>query len=76
MANHPDRNPGDEGAVDRFKESAEAFEVLSDPQKRSRYDRLGHAGVSGNGSPQFTDVSDIFDAFGELFDGFGMFGDG
>jgi len=76
IANHPDRNPGDESAVARFKESAEAFEVLSDPQKRSRYDRFGHAGVSGNGGPQFTDVSDIFDAFGELFDGFGMFGDG
>jgi molecular chaperone DnaJ len=76
IANHPDRNPGDEGAVARFKESAEAFEVLNDPQKRSRYDRFGHAGVAGNGGPQFTDVSDIFDAFGELFDGFGMFGDG
>lgn len=77
IANHPDRNPGDEAAVDRFKESAEAFEVLSDPQKRSRYDRFGHAGVAGNGAgTQFRDVSDIFDAFGDLFDGFGMFGDG
>ena len=76
LAHHPDRNPGDEEAVGRFKEASEAFEVLSDPNKRSRYDRFGHAGVSGNGGPQFRDVSDIFDAFGDLFDGFGMFGEG
>jgi len=77
IANHPDRNPGDESAVGRFKEAAEAFEVLSDQQKRARYDRFGHAGVSGNGAGhQFTDVSDIFEAFGDLFDGFGMFGQG
>jgi molecular chaperone DnaJ len=76
IANHPDRNPGDEVAVLRFKEAAEAFEVLSDDQKRARYDRFGHAGVSGNGGPQFRDVSDIFDAFGDLFEGFGMFGEG
>jgi molecular chaperone DnaJ len=76
IANHPDRNPGDEAAVARFKEAAEAFEVLSDDQKRARYDRFGHAGVSGNGGPQYRDVSDIFDAFGDLFEGFGMFGEG
>src|SRR5580698_8836196 len=76
IGNHPDRNPGDEAAVARFKEAAEAFEVLSDDQKRARYDRFGHAGVSGNGGPQFRDVSDIFDAFGDLFEGFGMFGEG
>lgn len=77
IANHPDKNPGDEAAVARFKEAAEAFEVLNDPDKRARYDRFGFAGVSGNGGgPQFRDVSDIFDAFGDLFDGFGMFGDG
>ena len=76
IANHPDRNPGDEAAVVRFKEAAEAFEILSDADKRARYDRFGHAGVSGNGAgPQFRDVSDIFDAFGDLFDGFGMFGE-
>lgn len=76
LANHPDRNPGDEEAVARFKEAAEAFEVLGDADKRSRYDRFGFAGVSGNGGgPQFTDVSDIFNAFGDLFEGFGMFGD-
>src|SRR5580658_7777823 len=77
IANHPDRNPGDEAAVVRFKEAAEAFEILNDADKRARYDRFGFAGVSGNGGgPQFRDVSDIFDAFGDLFDGFGMFGDG
>src|SRR5262249_34986301 len=75
LANHPDRNPGDQEAVARFKEAAEAFEVLNDPDKRARYDRYGHAGVSGNGAG-FSDVSDIFEAFGDLFEGFGFFGGG
>ena len=44
---HPDRNPGDQGAIDAFKEAAEAFDVLGNPDKRSRYDRFGHAGVDG-----------------------------
>ena len=73
LANHPDRNPGDESAVERFKEAAEAFEVLNNPDKRSAYDRFGHAGVSGaNGRAGFTDVGDIFDLFGDLFEGFGF----
>jgi molecular chaperone DnaJ len=73
---HPDRNPGDEQAVDRFKEAAEAFEVLSSAEKRARYDRFGHAGLEGpgGGAPHFRDISDIFDAFGDIFGG-GLFGD-
>lgn len=69
---HPDSNPNDEGAVVKFKEATEAYEVLSDPEKRERYDRHGHAGVDG--VHQFNDVEDIFEAFGDLFGG-GMFGD-
>ncbi|HXT59782.1 MAG TPA: molecular chaperone DnaJ [Pirellulales bacterium] len=73
---HPDKNPGDEEAVGRFKECAEAFEVLNDPDKRARYDRYGHAGVDGpgGGSPHFTDINDVFEAFGDIF-GDGVFGD-
>ena len=73
MKYHPDRNPGDESAVEQFKEAAEAFEVLSHEEKRARYDRYGHAGVDG-GAPQFRDVSDIFEAFGDIFGG-GLFDD-
>lgn len=69
---HPDSNRNDESAVEKFKEATEAYEVLSDAEKRERYDRFGHAGV--NGVHQFNDVEDIFEAFGDLFGG-GMFGD-
>ena len=61
---HPDRNPGDEAAVIAFKEAAEAFDVLSNPDKKARYDRFGHAGVDGS-PPQ--DMNDIFNAFGDMF---------
>lgn len=78
LKNHPDRNPDDESAVERFKEAAEAFEVLSDPEKRARYDRFGHAGLQGGGGgthqPGFSDVGDIFSMFGDIFEGFGLGG--
>ncbi len=68
---HPDRNPGDEAAITAFKEAAEAFDVLSNPEKRARYDRFGHAGVQGaaggGGAGGFGDVGDIFEAFGDIF---------
>lgn len=75
---HPDSNPGDEEATVKFKEAAEAYEILSDVNKRAAYDRFGHAGVQ-NGAGRgggFRDVEDIFDAFGDIF-GFGdVFGGG
>ncbi len=71
---HPDKNPGDEEAVARFKEAAEAFEVLGDEEKRARYDRYGHAGVNNGGARGFSDVNDIFAAFGDIF-GESAFGD-
>ena len=70
---HPDSNPGDDQASYRFKEAAEAYEVLSDPDKRARYDRFGHAGVETNGAGS-SSAEDIFAAFGEMFGG-GLFGD-
>jgi molecular chaperone DnaJ len=70
---HPDRNPGNGEVVEKFKEAAEAFEVLSHAEKRAAYDRYGHAGLGG-AAPQFHDVGDIFQAFGDVF-GDGLFGD-
>lgn len=74
---HPDRNPGDKTAEDKFKEAAEAYEVLADADKRRRYDQFGHAGVQGNGANGFSNVDDIFEHFGSIFeDIFGMGGGG
>lgn len=70
---HPDSNPGDEDATAKFKEAAEAYEVLSDSDKRARYDRYGHAGVQGQ-HHDFQSAEDVFEIFGDLFGG-GMFGD-
>lgn len=75
---HPDKNPDDPKAEQKFKEAAEAYSVLSDEDKRRRYDQFGHQGVRGGAGPDFqgfSNVEDIFDAFGDIFGGFGGFGD-
>ena len=72
---HPDRNPGDAEAEKKFREAAEAYEVLSDADKRRRYDRYGHAGLEGAGVHDFRSTEEIFSAFGEIFGGSGLFGD-
>ena len=67
---HPDRNPGDSSAEESFKEAAEAYEVLRDPQKRSIYDQYGHAGLEGSGFSGFGGFEDIFSSFGDIFEDF------
>jgi molecular chaperone DnaJ len=82
MQFHPDRNPGDKPSEEKFKEAAEAYEILSDADKKAQYDRYGHAGVSGNGrgggghsGAGGMNMEDIFSQFGDIFgdDVFGNF---
>ncbi len=81
MQYHPDKNPGDKEAEEKFKEAAEAYDVLSNAEKRQRYDQFGHAGVGGNGGfgGGGMNMEDIFSHFGDIFGGhfdFGGFGGG
>ena len=70
---HPDKNPDDPTAEDKFKEAAEAYEVLSNADKRARYDRHGHQGMGGSGGGGPQNMEDIFSQFGDIFGGGGGF---
>ncbi len=73
MQFHPDRNPGNKEAEEKFKEAAEAYEVLGDEEKRRRFDQFGHEGIRGTDFRPFTDVNDIFSTFGDIFGGGSIF---
>ena len=77
VKNHPDKNPGNAAAEEKFKEASNAYEVLSDPKKRQIYNQRGHAGVNDMGFHGFTNTEDIFSNFGDVFGRtvFGNFGD-
>ena len=72
---HPDRNKGDKGKEVKFKEASEAYQVLSDSNKKAQYDRFGHAPQGGGGFSGFQNVEDIFSAFSDIFSDFGSVGD-
>jgi molecular chaperone DnaJ len=67
MQYHPDRNVGDAEAEEKFREAAEAYDILHDQAKRQRYDRYGHAGMQDMGGPNFTNAESVFDLFGDIF---------
>ena len=71
MQYHPDKNPGDKASEEKFKEAAEAYEILSSPEKKQRYDEYGHAGMGNQGgfSGQHMTMEDIFSSFGDIFSG-------
>ena len=77
LQHHPDKNPGDKTAEEKFKEASNAYDVLSDPEKRKIYDIRGHAGVHNAGFQGYTNFEDIFTNFGDIFgrEVFGNFGD-
>ncbi len=76
LQHHPDRNPGDKAAEEKFKEASEAYEVLRDPEKRDLYDRYGHDGLKSTGFSGFSGFEDIFASFGDIFEDFFGFGTG
>src|SRR5512135_2555086 len=74
MQFHPDRNPGKKDAEEKFKEAAEAYEVLGDPDKRQRYDRFGAEGLRGSADfRHFDNMNDIFSTFSDIFAGGSIF---